>query len=36
MERLLRWLDSAKRPVLVQLPEAALRSLAPAWGLPIP
>ena len=34
MEALLRWLDPARRPVLVQLPEPAYRALAPAWGLP--
>jgi L,D-peptidoglycan transpeptidase YkuD (ErfK/YbiS/YcfS/YnhG family) len=33
MERLLRWLDPASRPVLVQLPAAEYRSHA-AWGLP--
>jgi L,D-peptidoglycan transpeptidase YkuD (ErfK/YbiS/YcfS/YnhG family) len=36
MELLLRWLDPAKRPILVQLPEAAWRSLAAEWGLPRP
>jgi len=36
MERLLRWLDPAARPVLVQLPEAEYRSRAAAWGLPEP
>ena len=36
MERLLRWLDPAARPVLVQLPEAEYRTLAAEWGLPEP
>jgi D-aminopeptidase len=36
MERLLRWLDPAARPVLVQLPDAAYRERAAAWGLPEP
>jgi len=36
MERLLRWLDPAARPVLVQLPDAEYRALAPEWGLPEP
>ena len=34
MERLLRWLDPASRPVLVQLPDAEYRARAAAWGLP--
>jgi L,D-peptidoglycan transpeptidase YkuD (ErfK/YbiS/YcfS/YnhG family) len=34
MERLLRWLDPASRPVLVQLPDAEYRSRAAEWGLP--
>ena len=34
MEWLLRWLDPAARPVLVQLPEAERRERASAWGLP--
>jgi L,D-peptidoglycan transpeptidase YkuD (ErfK/YbiS/YcfS/YnhG family) len=36
MERLLRWLDPASRPVLVQLPEAEYRARAAGWGLPEP
>jgi L,D-peptidoglycan transpeptidase YkuD (ErfK/YbiS/YcfS/YnhG family) len=36
MERLLRWLDPASRPVLVQLPEAVHRARAAEWGLPEP
>lgn len=36
MEALLRWLDPAARPVLVQLPEAEYRSWATAWELPPP
>jgi D-alanyl-D-alanine dipeptidase len=34
LESLLVWLDPAKRPVLVQLPEGALQKLHAAWGLP--
>jgi D-aminopeptidase len=36
MERLLRWLDPAARPVLVQLPEAEHRARAAEWELPEP
>jgi D-aminopeptidase len=36
MERLLRWLDPAARPVLVQLPDAEHRARAAEWGLPEP
>ena len=36
MERLLRWLDPAARPVLVQLPDAEYRARAAEWGLPAP
>jgi D-aminopeptidase len=36
MERLLRWLDPAARPVLVQLTEDEHRARAAAWGLPEP
>jgi D-aminopeptidase len=36
MERLLRWLDPAARPVLVQLPDAEHRARALDWGLPEP
>lgn len=36
MEHLLAWLDPAKRPVLVQLPEKALLELNAAWSLPLP
>ena len=36
MERLLRWLDPAARPVLVQLPDAEYRARAVAWSLPEP
>lgn len=32
--RLLRWLDPAKAPVLVQLPEPVYRQVAAAWDLP--
>ena len=34
METLLRWLDPAKRPVLVQLPVQSYRGLVGPWGLP--
>jgi D-alanyl-D-alanine dipeptidase len=33
MERLLRWLDARKRPILVQLPQPEFESLRGAWGL---
>jgi D-aminopeptidase len=36
MERLLRWLDAAARPVLVQLPDAEYRARAGEWSLPEP
>jgi len=36
MERLLRWLDPAARPVLVQLPDGEYRERAREWGLPEP
>ncbi|HVO10670.1 MAG TPA: L,D-transpeptidase family protein [Vicinamibacteria bacterium] len=34
MQRLLRWLDPAARPVLVQLPESERRARGVGWGLP--
>lgn len=34
MERLLRWLEPAARPVLVQLPRAEFERLRGRWGLP--
>jgi D-alanyl-D-alanine dipeptidase len=34
MERLVRWLDPASRPVLVQLPDMERRARAAEWGLP--
>jgi hypothetical protein len=34
MERVFRWLDPAKRPVLVQLPRSVYRARRAAWGLP--
>jgi D-alanyl-D-alanine dipeptidase len=34
MERLLRWLDVKKQPMLVQLPQAEFERLRAAWGLP--
>jgi L,D-peptidoglycan transpeptidase YkuD (ErfK/YbiS/YcfS/YnhG family) len=36
MEHLLRWLDPAARPVLVQLPDAEYRARAALWSLPEP
>jgi zinc D-Ala-D-Ala dipeptidase len=36
VEWLLRWLDPATRPVLVQLPDAEYRARAATWGLPKP
>jgi len=36
LESLLLWLDPARRPVLVQLPEPAYRRLAVPWSLPLP
>ncbi|HXB53388.1 MAG TPA: L,D-transpeptidase family protein [Vicinamibacteria bacterium] len=36
MERLLRWLDPALRPVLVQIPATLWPRLAREWGLPPP
>jgi hypothetical protein len=35
VERLVRWLDPAAHPLLVQLPRAALRALAETWDLPV-
>lgn len=34
MQVILAWIDAAKKPVLVQLPQAELERLAPAWGAP--
>jgi L,D-peptidoglycan transpeptidase YkuD (ErfK/YbiS/YcfS/YnhG family) len=34
MEALVRWLDPAKRPVLVQLPRAVYAALRRSWNLP--
>ena len=34
MEGLMRWLDPARRPVLVQLPQAAYAAVRGSWGLP--
>lgn len=34
MLAILAWIDAARRPVLVQLPRAELKRLAPAWGAP--
>src|SRR5580704_162423 len=34
MEKLIVWLDPAKRPVLVQLPEAEYKELEKQWQLP--
>ena len=36
LDRLVVWLDPARRPVLVQLPESEYRARAAAWGLPAP
>src|SRR5947209_1472845 len=36
LEELMRWLDSKKRPVLVQLPEAEYARFKNVWGLPSP
>jgi hypothetical protein len=36
MEGLLRRLDSKKRPVLVQLPQAEFERLRKVWGLTAP
>ncbi len=36
MDRLLRWLDPAARPVLVQLPDGEHRERAREWSLPEP
>jgi D-aminopeptidase len=36
MEWLVRWLDAAAHPVLVQLPDAEYRARAAHWGLPEP
>lgn len=34
LEAVMRWLDASRAPVLVQLPLAAYRVLAPVWRLP--
>jgi D-alanyl-D-alanine dipeptidase len=34
LEALLRWLDSRKRPLLVQLPHSEYARLGPVWKLP--
>ena len=34
LEALLRWLDSSKQPLLVQLPESEYTRLRPVWKLP--
>lgn len=34
VERLIRWLDAARKPVLVQLPRAEYQRLQAEWGLP--
>ncbi|MFA5182224.1 MAG: L,D-transpeptidase family protein [Syntrophales bacterium] len=34
MERLLRWLDPAANPIIVQLPAATYKQLRPLWVLP--
>lgn len=35
VERLLRWLDPARHPVLVQMPASAYAPYAQRWGLPV-
>jgi L,D-peptidoglycan transpeptidase YkuD (ErfK/YbiS/YcfS/YnhG family) len=35
VERLLRWLDPAAHPLLLQLPRAVLQTVAKSWGLPV-
>jgi L,D-peptidoglycan transpeptidase YkuD (ErfK/YbiS/YcfS/YnhG family) len=35
VERLVRWLDPAAHPLLVQLPRVAFRTLAETWGVPV-
>jgi L,D-peptidoglycan transpeptidase YkuD (ErfK/YbiS/YcfS/YnhG family) len=34
MEALLRWLDPASQPILIQLPEPEYKRLRPSWNLP--
>jgi D-alanyl-D-alanine dipeptidase len=36
MERVLRWLDAKKRPILVQLPQPEFERLRKDWGLTMP
>jgi L,D-peptidoglycan transpeptidase YkuD (ErfK/YbiS/YcfS/YnhG family) len=36
LDEVMRWLDPAERPVLVQMPAAALTPLAATWQLPAP
>lgn len=36
LEALMRWLDAARHPALVQLPEAEYQRLRDAWTLPVP
>jgi len=35
VERLLRWLDPAAHPLLLQLPRTVLQTVAKSWGLPV-
>ena len=35
LERLIRWLDPEKKPLLLQLPIEEYRKVAPGWGLPL-
>ncbi len=35
MEKIIKWLDGASEPVLVQLPREAYARLGAAWGLPV-
>jgi hypothetical protein len=34
LEAIMRWLDPARRPMLVQLPASEIKRLARSWGLP--
>ncbi len=36
LSRVLRWLDSAKHPLLVQLPKSVWQTQGPLWSLPMP
>lgn len=34
LERVIRWLNPVRNPILIQLPDAELRTRRDAWGLP--